>query len=212
MTLIFLKSLLIGYSGAIMPGPMFTYTVEKSIKNGVKTGILVSAGHSILELALIIVIFFGAGKYLSNSIAITAIGLVGGITLVYMGFEMIRDIYLKRVTFDTVSKDSSKHGNMLVAGVVLSATNPYFIIWWSAVGLALIMSAYSTFGIVGILIFYIGHILADISWFTLVAALISKTKHLINMKIYNGVVVALAGCLIYFGTSFFWNSISNIIK
>ena len=40
MVEIFFKSMLIGYSGAIMPGSLLTYVVEKSIKTGAKAGIL----------------------------------------------------------------------------------------------------------------------------------------------------------------------------
>ncbi|MBK5263338.1 MAG: LysE family transporter [Peptostreptococcaceae bacterium] len=78
MLAIFLQSLIIGYSGAIMPGPMFTYTVDKSIRYGIKPGILVSLGHVFLELILVILIFAGVGKYLATDSAGVIIGLIGG--------------------------------------------------------------------------------------------------------------------------------------
>lgn len=212
MLAIFLQSLIIGYSGAIMPGPMFTYTIDKSINHGVKTGILVSLGHAFLELILVILIFTGLGKYLGSDLASTIIGIVGGLILAYLGFNMLKDVYQNKISLETKVEGNSKQGNMLLAGVVLSATNPYFIIWWSAIGLALIMSAYSAFGVIGIAIFYIGHILADISWFTFVAALVSKTRHLINIKIYKTIVVILAICLIGFAFRFFSGSIVHIIN
>ena len=211
MLAIFLQSLIIGYSGAMMPGPMFTYTVDKSINHGVKTGLLVSLGHAFLELILVVLIFAGVGKYLGSDLASTIIGIIGGIILAYLGFNMLRDVYENRISLETKVEKSSKQNNMLLAGVVLSATNPYFIIWWSAVGLALIMSAYSAFGIMGIALFYIGHILSDISWFTFVSALVSKTRHLINIKIYKTIIVVLAMCLIGFAIRFFSGSIIHII-
>lgn len=210
MVAIFLQSVLIGYSGAMMPGPMFTYTVDRSIRHGVKTGLIVSLGHSLLDLILVIIIFLGAGKYLSTDLARAIIGLVGGVVLGFLGFGMIKDVYLNKLSLDTKDNKSGKQGNMFLAGAVLSASNPYFIIWWSAVGLTLIMNAYYTFGIMGIGAFYVGHILADISWFTFVAALVSKTRRLINIKVYKVIIVALAVCLIAFGVSFFASSISYI--
>lgn len=50
MITLFLKSLIIGYSGAVMPGSIFTYTVDKSLRNGAMSGLLVSLGHAFLEL------------------------------------------------------------------------------------------------------------------------------------------------------------------
>ncbi|MEW6624919.1 MAG: LysE family transporter [Bacillota bacterium] len=210
MIAIFLQSLLIGYSGAVMPGPVFTYTVDRSIRHGVKSGLIVSLGHSFLELILVVLIFYGAGKYLATDLSRAIIGLIGGAVLGFLGFGMIKDVYLNKISLDAQDSKSDKEGNMFLAGIVLSASNPYFIIWWSVVGLALIMNSYNSFGVIGIAIFYLGHILADISWFTFVSALVSKTRHLINIKVYKVIIVFLAVCLIGFGVSFFASSIRYI--
>lgn len=207
MMAVFLKSLIIGYSGAVMPGPMLTYTIDKSIQRGAKSGLLVSFGHAVVELLLVIFLFVGAGKYLTMSISKTIIGIIGGIILVYMGFGMIKDVYLNKISLNIEKSKDTKKGSMPLVGALLSISNPYFIIWWVAVGLALIMSAYASFGIKGILVFYVGHILSDISWFTLVSVLISKTRCLINVKVYKCIIIFLAGCLMFFGVKFFISSI-----
>lgn len=194
-----------------MPGSMFTYTIDKSIRYGIKPGLLVSLGHAFLELILVVLIFAGIGKYLATDLANIVIGLVGGIILAYLGFNMLRDIYFDRISLEVKDGVESRDGNMFLAGMLLSATNPYFIIWWSAVGLALMMSAYQVFGFAGIVLFYIGHILADISWFTFIAALVSKTRHLINIKIYKTTIALLAIFLIGFAIRFFANSVLHII-
>jgi threonine/homoserine/homoserine lactone efflux protein len=211
MLTIFFKSLLIAYSGAIMPGSVFTYTVDRSLRHGAKAGLLVSLGHALLELILVVLIFVGVGKYLAAEEAGIGIGLVGGVVLACLGYQMIRDVYLDRITLDAGEMQNNKQSNMFLAGMVLSATNPYFLIWWSAVGLTLIMSSYHSLGILGIAVFYIGHILGDISWYVFVAAMISKTRHLINLKAYKIIIVVLALCLIGFGTSFFAGSIRHIM-
>lgn len=211
MIAIFLKSLIIGYSGAVMPGPMFTYTVDKSLHYGAKSGLLVSIGHVFLELFLVILIYLGAGKYLMTDTAKTIMGILGGIILVYLGFGMIKEVYLNQISLDQRNSKDEKQGSMLLAGIVLSASNPYFIIWWSVVGLALIMNAYASFGIMGVLAFYIGHIISDISWFSFVSILVSKTRSIINLKVYKAIVTVLAACLIFFGVSFFTASLRYIL-
>lgn len=212
MIAIFLQSLIIGYSGAIMPGSMLTYTIDKSIRHGSKSGLFVSLGHAFLELLLVMFLFVGAGKFLVTDISRTIIGTIGGIVLVYMGFGMIKDVYLNKISLDTRISSDEKQGNMLLAGAVLSASNPYFIIWWSAVSLPLIMNAYASFGVIGILIFYIGHIISDISWFTFVSVIVSKTRSLINIKLYKFIIILLAACLVCFGGRFFYSSIRYILR
>jgi threonine/homoserine/homoserine lactone efflux protein len=212
MLAIFIQSLIIGYSGAIMPGPMFTYTVEKSMRYGAKTGVSISMGHIFLELLLVIAIFAGAGKYLGTDTAKIVVGILGGSILGYLGFSMIKDVYYNKISLDVKNRTDGKQGSVFIAGIVLSMSNPYFIIWWSAIGLALIMNAYNLLGIMGIAAFFIGHILADISWFSFVAAIVSKARHLFNIKIYKAVILVLAAFMIFFGASFFVESIGKLLK
>jgi threonine/homoserine/homoserine lactone efflux protein len=196
------QSMIIGYSGALMPGSLLTYTLDKSIRSGAKAGLLISIGHALLELVLVLLIFLGIGKYLGTTLAQLIIGLLGGIVLVYFGVKMIKDIYAGKVTIDFRKQTESKYGNIIVGGALISATNPYFIVWWAAVGMGLIMNAYNTFGLTGVILFYLGHIASDITWYVFVSTLISKTRSFINQKVYRIIVTILGICLIGFGASF----------
>lgn len=206
MVEVFLQSLLIGYSGALMPGSLLTYTLDKSIKSGTKAGLMISIGHALLELVLVILIFLGIGKYLGTTTAQLAIGILGGIVLVLFGAGMIKDIYLGKVIIDFKNEPDGKYGNILIGGALISASNPYFIVWWAAVGLGLIMNAYNTFGLLGIILFYLGHIMSDITWYVFISTLIGKTRKFINLKVYKIIIAFLGICLIGFGINFIVSS------
>ncbi len=208
---VFLQSLIVGYSGAVMPGSVLTYTLDRSLRHGARAGLVVSLGHAFLELLLVVLIFMGLGRYLGSDTARMVIGLLGGVVLGYLGIGMIRDAWMKRISLDIQPGESDGQSSMFLSGMVLSATNPYFLVWWSAVGMAIILSAYSAYGIAGIVVFYLGHILADISWYTGVAGIIGKARHLVTDGIYRGIVMVLALFLIGFGTSFIIQSLRFII-
>ena len=57
--IIFLTSLAIGFSGAVSPGPLLTYTITESLKKGFIAGPLISVGHALIELVLVIVFALG---------------------------------------------------------------------------------------------------------------------------------------------------------
>lgn len=202
MLAVFIESLIIGYSGAVMPGTVLTYTIDRSMRYGARAGFLVAMGHALLELILVIMIYLGLGKLLNSDITKMIIGLSGGLILLYLGFDMIRGVYLNKICLDLTGESNNGQKNMFLAGALLSAINPYFLVWWAAVGLSLIMSSYNSFGIMGICIFYLGHILADISWYSFVSIIISKTRHLIKQKVYKVIVIILALFLVYFAVKF----------
>lgn len=212
MVEVFFKSLLIGYSGALMPGSLLTYTLDKSIKTGAKAGFLISIGHALLELVLVILIFLGVGKYLGTSTAQLIIGILGGIVLVFFGVSMVKDIYLGRVNIDFKKQSDGKYGNIVIGGAIISASNPYFIIWWAAVGLGLMMNAYNSLGLIGVILFYFGHILADFSWYMFISIIISKTRSFINLKVYKIIIVFLGICLIGFGLNFLVSSVKILLR
>ncbi|NLM37717.1 MAG: LysE family transporter [Firmicutes bacterium] len=210
MIAIFVQSLLIGYSGAVMPGSLLTYTLDHSLKSGVKAGFLVSLGHSFLELFLVILIFFGFGQYLTTTPAQILIGLGGGLLLVFLGSRMVQDSWRGPAAISLPAAAPPKNRSILLGGALISLANPYFLIWWAVVGLGLIMNAFNAFGFSGVLLFYLGHILADFSWYLLVAWLAGKTRTFLHPKVYRLVIGGLGLCLIGFGVGFCANTLPLI--
>ncbi len=199
---IFIQALLIGYSGAIMPGSLLTYTLNESLKFGAKSGLIISMGHALLEMGLVILIFFGIGDYLSTPIAQLIISISGGLVLVFLGINMIKDSLSDKVGIDLKESSEIHYGNLLAGGALLSASNPYFLVWWATIGLGLIMNAYKYMGILGIALVYFGHITADITWYVFVAALVGKTRSFINPRVYKTIIIILGCCLCGFGIKF----------
>jgi threonine/homoserine/homoserine lactone efflux protein len=194
-----------------MPGALLTYTLEKSMKSDTKAGLMISLGHALFELALVVLLFLGIGKYLGTALAQMLIGLIGGMVLLYSGFSMTKDAYWGKISIELKDRSDSNNGNMLSGGAIISATNPYLIVWWAAVGLGLIMSAYNLFGIIGIVVFYLGHIMSDITWYVFVSTLIGKTRNFINLKVHKTIIAVLGICLIGFGISFIVSSVKLVL-
>jgi regulator of ribonuclease activity A len=49
---------------------------------------------------------------------------------------------------------------------VLSVTNPYWLLWWGALGLGMAGQALDSLGLAGLVVFFIGHIAADYVWYS----------------------------------------------
>ena len=90
----------------------------------------------------------------------------------------------------------------ILAGIFLSALNPFFIIWWLTVGFKLITESIELWGFFGIVILFLVHIWMDYVWLYVVAFFASKTNNLLSNRNYKIMIVALAMILIYFGIEF----------
>ena len=77
--------------------------------------------------------------------------------LLYLGFRMFR------ATGRASGEMSGLPASALVTGIVITATNPAFYIWWATVGIALIAGA-ATFGHIGIVLLALVHLPCDLVW------------------------------------------------
>lgn len=57
-------------------------------------------------------------------------------------------------------------------------------------------------GIAGIAVFFAGHILADLSWYSFVSYTLSRSASRMNLKFYKGMLGACSLLLIGFGVLF----------
>lgn len=166
---LFLVSVIfISLSGVMMPGPLFAVTIAKSFKNKI-AGVLISFGHGIIEFPLMLLIYFGFAQFLASNLTQKIIGLIGGLIMIYMGFQMVKTEKKTNEEYEKV-----KH-SALVAGIVTTGANPYFLLWWATVGAVLIMNA-TIFGFAGFLIFAIVHWLCDLLWNTFVSVTVFKSR------------------------------------
>ena len=211
MLLLYFSAFAVGLSGAMMPGSLLTYVIRKALSNGAKAGLIVVLGHGILEASLVTLIFLGFDRLLKSDTAQIVIGITGGLLLCLMGIKMAVDAYRNKVKVE-VGSGKAEGWSMVLSSIVLSAANPYFLLWWAIIGLGFIMQAHASFGYPGVIIYYCGHISADLAWYSLVSFVVGKTRKFIKEKPYR-IIIAILGCLlVFFGVRFIYDAAEKLIK
>jgi len=196
-----LSVIFISLSGVMMPGPLFAVTIAKGFKD--KTaGVLISLGHGVVEFPLMFLIYFGSAELLASTVTQIIIGLIGGILMIYMGFRMVK-AYRK-----TSEKYEESRHSSLIAAILTTGANPYFLLWWATIGFALIANA-TVFGFAGFLIFAIIHWLCDLLWNTFVSITVFKSKRFWTKKVHNVIFGFCFAVLAGFGA---WFIISALLQ
>ncbi len=197
-------SFAVGFSGALSPGPLTVLTIREAARHGVRAGPLATLGHGAVELALVVALALGLSQLLDeDSAAAAAISVLGGLVLLAMGVALLRAAPREApptVTPTRVMRAAGGlaagwslrggAGRVALAGALVSLANPYWVIWWATVGAALTAESLSA-GAAGPGAFFVGHILSDLVWLTLVASLVGSGRHRLGVRGYR---LLLAGC------------------
>lgn len=192
------SSFVIALSGALMPGPLLTVTIGESTKQGFWVGPMLILGHGLLELFLLLALLAGLGPILQKDSVFGVIALVGALVLLWMAVGMFRS--LPTLTLD-FSDAKAGNNHLILSGALLSLVNPYWIIWWSTIGLGYIIHSQSL-GSAGIIFFFLGHILGDLAWYSVISFSVSKGKSFFSNQFYRGLLGTCACFLIVFAGFF----------
>jgi threonine/homoserine/homoserine lactone efflux protein len=199
-------SFVLGLSGAMMPGPLLTVTIAESFRRGAWAGPLLVAGHAVLEGILVLLLFAGLDEVVRNPLVFSLVAMVGGTLLLWMGWGMLRSLPSLHLELAS-AEESSMHP--LAAGVLVSLSNPYFILWWATIGLGYLVVAHEA-GTPGVITFYLFHILSDLVWYALVSGAVSYGRRFLSDRAYRFLVGSCAIFLVGFGFYFGWRGMAAL--
>ena len=193
----------ISLSGVMMPGPMFALTVAKSYHSP-WAGAKISIGHAIIEIPLILLIYFGFAQFFQNTTVQVVLSILGGGMIIWLGISLFR----ARTAVVQSGKDLPY--GAVTAGILTSVLNPFFLLWWATVGSMLIMKFFD-FGTTGIIAFAVTHWSCDLVWMTLVSVLVYKTRALWGRKVQEGIFIICSLALVGFGGWFLVSGIMLVV-
>ncbi len=209
---IFFGAMVVGFSGALTPGPMLTLVISSTAEKGFWTSFFIVVGHALLELLVVAAFFLGLIRYLENPLIARMIGVVGGLFLLYLGVDILVSVARKKFRIDFKSMiekrtiNARSTGIIIMKGILVSLMNPYWYIWWISIGAAFIIKSVK-FDAGGVTAFFTGHISADFIWYLFIGFLISTGRRFLNQKVYNGILIACSIFLFYLGIRFIVDAI-----
>lgn len=222
--IVFSVSFLMALSGALMPGPLLTYTIARTMQSrrrGYLVGAWVIAGHALLEGALVCALAVGVAEFLHAPLALKIIGTAGALVLGYMGAGLIRESVrnLRRAAEstqgggtragsaaadqrpETAARPGSTVGmNPVLAGTLVSLANPYWWVWWVTVGSATLIRFDASLANWKVLLaFFLGHEAGDLGWYLAVSTAVHFGRRSLSRGITDSLLVACGVFLIGFG-------------
>ena len=202
---LFVEVVVISLSGVMMPGPVTAAAIAMGTRNRF-AGALMAVGHGIVEFPLMILIVLGVGRILKLPTAQIVIGLAGGAFLLVMAIQMLKSLRSAEKQETKVTKSAP-----MLAGIILSASNPYFLLWWATIGLALATTA-TGIGIWAFVLFAIVHWLCDLVWLSALSWASFKGSVLLGPRGMRIVLMICSAALLVFGVVFIYTAGSTLIN
>jgi threonine/homoserine/homoserine lactone efflux protein len=193
----------VSLSGVMMPGPMFAVTLAKSFKSP-WAGALISLGHAVVEVPVILLIYFGFARFFENGTVQLVLSILGGGVIIWLGIAMFR------ARVEVVTRGRDVPYNAFSAGIVTSGLNPFFLFWWATIGSFWVMK-FVEFGGGGLTLFITVHWLCDLAWLSLVSVAVYKTHSLWGKKTQEWVFIAASLLLAGFGIWFMVSGIRGVV-
>jgi len=213
----------VGLSGALSPGPLTVLAIREGARRGWWAGPFATAGHAVAEGVTIVLLALGLSAYVaSGSPAMTAISIVGGLVLVWMGWSTARSVPTASLAARVAQAASGETGAsrrgpsfaafrvVALLGIAVSVANPYWIIWWATVGTKLTVDSLHI-GWSGPLAVFLGHIVSDLLWLTFVATLVGSGSRWLGDRAYRGLLGACAVFLLVLGVVFVVSGARSVI-
>jgi threonine/homoserine/homoserine lactone efflux protein len=207
---LFVTAFIVGFSGAMMPGPLLAVDIAETPVKGIRTGPILVGGHAIAEMAVVIVLALGLSSLEDNKTVSNIIGIAGGIMLIIMGLAMLYDLIRSKLKAQAARRRGKSAMRLTADGIITSLSNPYWYVWWATTGSAFMVRSLEH-GTVGPPVFYVGHILSDFVWYTLVSIIIWKGRKIIVGVGYKILIALCAIFLLYLGGLFIHDGIAGTI-
>jgi threonine/homoserine/homoserine lactone efflux protein len=189
-----LQAVLISLSGVMAPGPLTVVVVGKGARSA-RAGAVIAVGHGVVEFPLMALLVVGLAPFFARPAFAAWVGLAGGLVLLWMGIDLVRT--LRR----PVTSSRRPEASALVAGILMTAGNPYFLVWWATVGATLVLRAWG-FGFWRFALFAVIHWSLDLVWYFFLSAASHRGTQLLGDRFRTGVSLVSGALLLYFGVRF----------
>jgi len=214
----------ISVTGVMMPGPVTAAAIAKGYHHK-WAGMHIALGHAVVEFPTIALMALGFSALLGHPYVSVIIGILGGAMLIFMGGSMIfskggvmEKLRQQKKEGAKASGDSGATTvkdpfpyHPFIAGIITTASNPYYIIWWATLGAALIANALQ-FGLLVLAVFAVLHWSIDLGWDVFLSYTVHRSRGLWNDRVYVGVFAACGAIMLAFGVWFAASAVVTVLS
>lgn len=180
------------------PGPATAATLAAGVQQR-HAGLWIALGHAVVELPIILLVVLGAETFKAGWFK-TGMGIAGGALLLLLAKKTIAGLGR-----EVKQENDPKPARPFWTGIVVTGANPYFLLWWATVGLA-IATAAAELGALAFILFIVLHWLCDLFWLEVLSQASYRGVALLGRHGQDAIVILSACMMAAFGAWFLYDA------
>jgi len=200
---VFVFAVAVSVGAVISPGPVTAAVLSESPRYGWRVGPLVTIGHALLELIMVVLIAIGFSSGLATPGIQRGIAFGGGLLLIYIGGNYLISAGRGSMRLPQSSAQHSPRATRALfrLGVLTTLANPFWYAWWITVAAGYLAEA-RALGTAALGVFYLGHISTDFGWNSLLSSITAAGRRWLTPRRYRALLMLTGVAMAYFGLAF----------
>jgi len=189
-----LLGLTLGLSAGIAPGPLLTLVITASLRRGLAGGLPVALAPLLTDAPIIALSLLLLDRL--PSWAMTAVTLVGGLLVIYLGIDALRAARRAEVPGPTVA--GGGQGRELWKGALVNLLNPHPYLFWATVGGPTLLAGWRESPLYGVA-FLVGFYALLVGSKVIIAWLVARQNQALSPRTYRIVLTVLGLAMMALG-------------
>lgn len=200
---VFVFAIAVSVGAVISPGPVTAAVLSESPRYGWRVGPIVTIGHALLELIMVLLIAIGFSSGLATPGIQRGIAFGGGSLLIFIGVSYLISAGRGSMRLPQASGQQSPRSirALFSLGVLTTLSNPFWYAWWVTVA-AGYLAEVRALGMAALGAFYLGHISTDFGWNSLLSSITAAGRRWLTPGRYRALLGLTGVAMAYFGLAF----------
>ncbi len=214
---IFLISFVNGLRNNLFPGPLFFAVALQALRKGFWATPATVLGHLLLDMLIVVSLGIGLHPFLQQNALIAFVTVPTAAVLIFMAWHVYRDAPKAAARladpWETAARSPLAPGGVsfIILGLLTTLANPFWFTWWTVnEGASLLDGSFAALGIAGVVTFFLGHLLADLTWYCAIGALAASGRQSLSITLYAAILRAGAIFFMFICVAFVFLGIQAI--
>lgn len=192
----------LGLSAGLSPGPLLTLVLSQTLAHGPREGVKVALAPVVTDAPILLAAWLVLSRFSHSPAVLGLLSLAGACLLLRYGYECL-------LAPPPDAADPDKAPRSLLRGVAANFSNPHPYLFWTTVGMPMLLEAAQT-GPLAVVLFLAVFYATIIGGKIAAAVVTGRFRRFLRTRAYRVFMAVLGLSLFYYALTFVWQGLAML--